>query len=385
MITERLVVVYHTVKRIAVIFLTLTLVLTMSVPVFAAPTADPGYTEVTLEEFREQYPNYTGIDDPRDAPAARAVQDPGYVVNHPEYQAPFTWVQEGTKWYLYATNGTIKVSQGGWYQENGTWYFLYPVGVIKYDGTTSTGEMAVGWEKIGSYWYYFSGSGAMQTDWYQIGSRWYYFRTETEGTAYKGSMLIGAYFLNSTKGSTVKNRNYYFDANGAMQDWVYPVAPRASGEYFVSLSSCFNDPRLDGNHQGIDINGCDGYDVLSATSGVVESAGVQESMGVYVKLTSNVTGHTGNQLIMRYMHMQSNSLCVTSGQSISANTKLGLVGNTGESSGAHLHFDINYKGKYLGITVADCLNPAAFFPNLTLLQGPTAEVPPYGEDYNYAD
>lgn len=107
-------------------------------------------------------------------------------------------------------------------------------------------------------------------------------------------------------------------------------------------------------------------------------------MGVYVKQTSTTQGHTGNKLILRYMHMQVDSLAVIKGQTVSAGQKLGLVGSTGDSTGPHLHFDINYKGKYSGISVSDCLNPAAFFPYITLIQGSTAEVPPYGEDYNYA-
>ena len=38
------------------------------------------------------------------------------------------------------------------------------------------------------------------------------------------SMLVGAFYLNSEPGSSTKDRNYYFDSNGKMQDWTYPVA-----------------------------------------------------------------------------------------------------------------------------------------------------------------
>ena len=103
-----------------------------------------------------------------------------------------------------------------------------------------------------------------------------------------GSMLVGAFYLNSEPGSSTKDRNYYFDANGRMQDWTYPVAPKNTGGYFVSLSSCFNDPRSGsgGNHQGIDIEGYKGYNVLSATSEEIYQAGKDASMDVYVKQTS---------------------------------------------------------------------------------------------------
>ena len=313
------------------------------------PSADPDFEEMTLEKFKTRYPAYKGIKDPRSSNSISpyaVTPDPGYVTS--KYSGPFVWKQVGSKWYLYASNGATKVSTGGWYQENNYWYFLYPTGAKKYDGTTAAGEMTVGWEKIGNYWYYFSSAGIMQTDWTYISSGYYYFRRANEGSYPMGSMLVGAFYLNSEPGSSTKDRNYYFDANGRMQDWTYPVAPKNTGGYFVSLSSCFNDPRSGsgGNHQGIDIEGYKGYNVLSATSGTIYWAQEDASMVFSIKQTTNVKGHTGNMLILRYMHMQEGSLAVIKKQTVSAGQKLGLVGSTGDSTGPHLHFDINYKRKY---------------------------------------
>ena len=263
-----------------------------------------------------------------------------------------------------------------WYYENGKWYFLKP----------STGEMAIGWCQVGSYWYYFNGGGAMQTDWYQISGKWYYLRTSAipgDGKP-EGSMLVGAYYLPTSVGSTVPTKNYYFDYYGAMQDWIYPVAPNSSGIYPTALASCFKDPRGGPlyDHTGIDINNCSGQDVRCATAGSIYSSGWNNSMGYYAIQISNAIGHAGNKLIMRYMHMEGDP-DLDYGHQLSRGDAIGTVGNTGESTGPHLHFDINYTNRTSGIYVADCLNPAAFFPNMTLTQGTTADVPPYGPDYNY--
>ena len=340
-----------------------------AISVFAeriVPVADPDFVDITLEEFLEQNPGYQGYPDK----AKRSIS--AYTVS-----GSVEWRQIGGKYYLYYTGTNTKVVND-WYYENGKWYFLKP----------GTGEMAISWCQVGSYWYYFNGGGAMQVDWYQVSGKWYYFRKASIPNDGKpeGSMLVGAYYLPTSVGSTNATRNYYFDYYGAMQDWLYPVAPNASGNYPTSLSSCFNDPRGGPavNHQGIDINKCDGQAVRCATAGEVISSGENVSMGNYVIQKSNVIGHTGNNLIMRYMHMQANPK-LAPGFQLSRGKELGKVGNTGESNGPHLHFDINFKNKSSSIVVADCLNPAAFFPNMTLTQGPTAEVPPYGPNYNYAD
>lgn len=58
----------------------------------------------------------------------------------------------------------------------------------------------------------------------------------------------------------------------------------------------------------------------------------------------------------RFMHMIKNSLVVSSGDSVSQGDKLGIIGNTGDSDGAHLHYDVTVNGErlYDPIDAFDC-------------------------------
>ncbi len=57
--------------------------------------------------------------------------------------------------------------------------------------------------------------------------------------------------------------------------------------------------------------------------------------GNYVKIT-----HSDSDRITIYAHMQNGSVAVKSGQSVKCGDKLGMVGSSGSSTGAHLHFDV---------------------------------------------
>ena len=75
-------------------------------------------------------------------------------------------------------------------------------------------------------------------------------------------------------------------------------------------------------------------------------------MGNAVILESDVLDANGNYLYTRYMHMNSSSagspFYFSNGDSVSAGDPIGFVGNTGDSKGFHLYFDVNAKkhGKY---------------------------------------
>jgi murein DD-endopeptidase MepM/ murein hydrolase activator NlpD len=72
------------------------------------------------------------------------------------------------------------------------------------------------------------------------------------------------------------------------------------------------------------------------------------------KVTKAATGYNGgygnvvyidhqNGYSTRYAHMK--KVLVRTGQTIERGQIIGLMGNTGRSDGAHLHFEVQYKGK----------------------------------------
>lgn len=77
--------------------------------------------------------------------------------------------------------------------------------------------------------------------------------------------------------------------------------------------------------------------VMAWKSGVVVAAGTDSAGGVYVVLQHDDTDCVW---ISRYWHFKKGSVVVKKGQTVKQGDKLGLRGNTGISSGVHLHFEL---------------------------------------------
>ena len=92
-------------------------------------------------------------------------------------------------------------------------------------------------------------------------------------------------------------------------------------------------------HPGLDIANNVG-DILSSDKGVVIRSGWWE--GGY---GNAVQVDHGNGYVSTYAHLSSISVSV--GDEVDRGQKLGVVGSTGRSTGPHLHFTIQFEGKYL--------------------------------------
>lgn len=85
-------------------------------------------------------------------------------------------------------------------------------------------------------------------------------------------------------------------------------------------------------HTGVDLAGNQGEPILSICSGIVEKAGVDPSLGNFVKLRHS------EQFYSLYGHMS--TLSVKVGDTVQKGQLLGTMGSTGVSTGNHLHFEI---------------------------------------------
>jgi murein DD-endopeptidase MepM/ murein hydrolase activator NlpD len=90
-------------------------------------------------------------------------------------------------------------------------------------------------------------------------------------------------------------------------------------------------------HNGIDIGVDSGTPVRSAMDGVVSEAGYNSSFGNYIVISH----HAGWMSL--YGHLQ--SVSVKGGQRVSAGTRIAFSGNTGYSTGPHLHFSVFKNGR----------------------------------------
>lgn len=95
-------------------------------------------------------------------------------------------------------------------------------------------------------------------------------------------------------------------------------------------------PRWGGFHPGMDIAPPAGTPIRAAKAGVVISAGPYGGYGNFV-----VIDHGGG-LATAYAHQS--RIAVSDGQSVSQGQVIGYVGNTGFSTGPHLHFEVRVGG-----------------------------------------
>jgi len=106
--------------------------------------------------------------------------------------------------------------------------------------------------------------------------------------------------------------------------------------YFGATTNPFTG--LPYSHKGLDIsNGRQGDPVIATAGGTVVTAGYDQSYGNMV-----VMRHA-NGYYTRFGHMQ--SLSVRKGQIVKQGTMLGKVGNTGLSTGAHVHYEVILGGQ----------------------------------------
>ncbi|MGN1399886.1 MAG: murein hydrolase activator EnvC family protein [Bacillus sp. (in: firmicutes)] len=108
-------------------------------------------------------------------------------------------------------------------------------------------------------------------------------------------------------------------------------------------------------HAGIDIGGPVGTPVVAAASGVVIRSYFSSSYGNCILVSHSINGQVYTTL---YAHL--NSRNVSSGASVSKGQQIGTLGNTGRSTGPHLHFEL-HKGSW-NASKSNAVNPVGIVP-----------------------
>lgn len=132
------------------------------------------------------------------------------------------------------------------------------------------------------------------------------------------------------------NRSFDYTVGTGPIRWPFP--------YAVPISSGFGDRAApcrgcSTSHSGIDFNPGYGAAIFAIADGVVYEHGEGgSSWGNYVILKHTIDGQT---VYSGYAHMQSGSSPLVVGDEIKVGDFVGLVGATGQATGAHLHFTIS--------------------------------------------
>ena len=264
---------------------------------------------------------------------------------------------DGKYYYFKETNNNdLGLMVMGWYQHADGWrYYSKEYG--------SRGKRLWDWQQIDGYWYFLSGesSGLMITGWKQMGA-WFYF-TEASGGA-KGRMVTGSQHLYSGNNNTGTWKGYYFDADGHMRTFRFVFDSPTANDLKISSGYMATAGRPD-THKGLDLVSSLGKNVNNAENGTVikVETNPNSSGGLYVVVKTNVKDKSGNYVTVRYLHL--NSTTVAYGQTVSPGTKVGTVGNTGQSFGTHLHVDMNTAGS-TSPTLAQTFDPKHVFHTVTL-------------------
>jgi len=97
-------------------------------------------------------------------------------------------------------------------------------------------------------------------------------------------------------------------------------------------------------HHGIDFAGKAGTQIIATGAGVVSWAGERPGYGMLVEITH------ADGLVTRYAHAA--SVLVKAGEVVSKGQAVALIGNSGRSTGPHVHYEVVKRGRPL--------NPGAF-------------------------
>lgn len=132
-----------------------------------------------------------------------------------------------------------------------------------------------------------------------------------------------------------KNKDKFISSRPA----ILPIAPKdfhRISDYFGSRKDPFTGRRK--VHHGIDFAGPSGKNIYATGDGVVED--VSYNRFGYGRV---VTINHGFGYKSRYAHLE--RWMVEEGQLVKRGDVIGLMGNTGRSTGPHLHYEVIYNGK----------------------------------------
>lgn len=164
--------------------------------------------------------------------------------------------------------------------------------------------------------------------------------------ALRNSALTGATMVGLTMGLTRNATTAdWFKANSAPSLW--PVEGQVTGSFGERIDPFNGEGAF---HSGVDIGSSFGHPIVAPADGVVVFT---DMMGGYGKAI--VINH-GNSISTRYGHLSGYAVSV--GQNVHRGDVIGYVGESGRSTGPHLHYEVRINDtpvnpyKYLRMTVA---------------------------------
>ncbi|NUR07757.1 MAG: peptidoglycan DD-metalloendopeptidase family protein [Nocardioidaceae bacterium] len=175
--------------------------------------------------------------------------------------------------------------------------------------------------------------------------------------AYADDEALARQLLGSSGSAAATSAASFQGAASSGAGCVAGVAARGPVVYPLPKGSGFRDNHNFGNHGGMwsrehtgtDLSVACGTPVLAATAGTVVVRTDQPWAGHWLVQVSTGVG----QLTTWYGHMR--ALDVTAGQTVRAGQQIGEVGDLGNATGCHLHFEVHPQG---GSIYRDSVDPS---------------------------
>jgi len=90
-------------------------------------------------------------------------------------------------------------------------------------------------------------------------------------------------------------------------------------------------------HSGVDFAGKDGSEIIAVAAGVITWAGKRDGYGLMVEINH------GDGYVTRYAHNKENKVKI--GDVVKKSQTIGLMGNSGRSTGPHVHYEVYKHGR----------------------------------------
>jgi murein DD-endopeptidase MepM/ murein hydrolase activator NlpD len=164
--------------------------------------------------------------------------------------------------------------------------------------------------------------------------------------ALRTSALNGATMVGLTMGLTRNATTAdWAKANSAPNLW--PVEGQVTGSFGERIDPFNGEGAF---HSGVDISSAYGHPIVAPADGVVTFSDILGGYGRAIMINH------GNGISTRFGHLS--GFAVTAGQAVHRGDVIGYVGDSGRSTGPHLHYEVRINDtpvnpyKYLRITVA---------------------------------
>ncbi len=134
--------------------------------------------------------------------------------------------------------------------------------------------------------------------------------------------------------------NYSVNNAGSIR-WPFPVAVPISSGFGNRIAPC---RYCSSYHRGVDFVPGRGAPTYAMAEGVVTQSEFSGGYGQHVYIEHQLNGQS---VLTVYAHLQRDSSPLRVGDRVSVGDFIGLVGNTGTSTGPHLHFEVRIDGVYV--------------------------------------